>query len=198
MSNMSTSIQNYNPNQYVGFGIKQLSNEETIKYCLNRSNDTKFPVLNEPNPANLSFEFRMFTSGCYYIDQRTVKWSSYGTEVYPDSSFEYTHCTSQHLTEFVGGFIVVPSAINFDDVFANASFLENPTIYTTVIVIIVCYVGAGIWCFFMDKRDILKSDVHFLEDNNLNDNYYYELIVLTGNRKESGTTSNVILNNLNS
>ena len=38
-----------------------------------------------------------------------------------------------------------------------------------------------------------KLNITPLKDNNLNDNYYYELMVFTGNRPESGTQSKVCL-----
>lgn len=61
----------------------------------------------------------------------------------------------------------------------------------TVIGLSCFYIVVSIWCIFMDKRDSLKSKVHILADNNLDDDYFYEIIVFTGNRKKAGTTSNV-------
>ena len=43
----------------------------------------------------------------------------------------------------------------------------------------------------MDKRDLKKLNIIPLKDNSPNDDYFYELIVFTGDLNESGTKSKV-------
>ncbi len=57
-----------------------------------------------------------------------------------DTNENFTHCISTHLTEFAGGFITLPPAIDFAYVFAHASFDQNPTIYCTIIVTLGLFV----------------------------------------------------------
>lgn len=50
-----------------------------------------------------------------------------------------TTCACNHLTSFGSGFFVAPNAIDFSYVFANAGFLDNLTIYLTLIISLALY-----------------------------------------------------------
>ena len=80
--------------------------------------------------------------------------------------------------------MVMPNQINIQYVFANAALAKNYTIYLTLIVFIILYLFFAIWALLMDKRDIGKKKIIPLRDNIESDNYYYELIVFTGDCKE--------------
>ncbi len=134
---------------------------------------------------------RVYTSGCYYYDASSDKWSSSGLEIQYDSSLASTHCTSPHLTSFAGGLVVVPSQINFEYVWANASFAQNPIIYATIITVSCIYILFAVWARVMDKRDAKKMNIIPLKDNLKTNEYYYEVIVFTGTRPEAGTDSKV-------
>ena len=101
---------------------------------------------------------------------------------------------SHHLTSFAGGLVVMPNNINFQYVFANASFARNYTIYITIIFFAILYFIFALWAFVMDKKDIGKLNIIPLKDNNPIDNYYYELMVFTGSCNDAGTNSKVKLN----
>ena len=176
----------------VGLGIRELQNDELQKYCPN-SKPTSPPYLESKSKTLFTsdFNFFAFTSGCYYIDQSTGKWSSYGVEVVNDTSILYTHCKSTHLTTFAAGIDILPTSINFNYVFANASFTQNKTIYLTVLILFVMYIIFSIWGGWMDKQDLLKIGVTPLIDNEKNYDYFYEILVLTGNRIHAGTDSKV-------
>ncbi len=102
-----------------------------------------------------------------------------------------TECYSTHLTTFAGGFIVLPEPINWNYVFANNNFNKNKTIYLTVIIISIIYLLLIIYARYKDKKDLEKLGVTSLDDNHIEDKYSYEIIVLTGHRKDSGTKSKV-------
>lgn len=110
------------------------------------------------------------------------------------TDFEFTNCRSNHLTEFAGGFLVMPPAIDFNYVFANSSFDKNPTIYLTVIITSCVYIFLAIICLYFDRKDKEKAKIHILDDNSDDNNYFYEVIVCTGSRKNAGTNSNVFIN----
>jgi len=63
-------------------------------------------------------------------------------------------CT--HLTTFGGGWAVQPNKIDFDYVFANMDFMQNPTLYVTEMVIFVVYIATAIWARHKDKSDKAK------------------------------------------
>ncbi len=112
-------------------------------------------------------------------------------EIYEDSDLTQTHCSSNHLTAFAGGLVVLPQTINFQHVFAKTSFTKNPYIYVTVIVVTCVYILFALWAKYMDMRDSMRANIVLLKDNHPLDDYFYELIVFTGNRSESGTRSKV-------
>ena len=184
---------------FVGYGIRELTSSELNTYCIPSVNNTNKlslkspPLLANSDKINFTKDFLLlsYTSGCYYYESASGKWSSHGTEVVSDTNLYETHCLSTHLTSFAGGLVVLPSAINFEYVFANASFLQNPIIYSTVIVVTLLYVLFSVWAHLMDKRDLNKLNIIPLDDYLNNHNYFYEIIVFTGNRKDAATESKV-------
>jgi hypothetical protein len=175
---------------FVGFGLRELSQTETQLYCNDTQSDASFSLTQIQVNFTNDFMLRAYTSGCYYYDTITGKWSSHGMEIYSDTNLKRTHCSAQHLTSFAGGLIVLPPEINFQYVFANASFTRNPFIYTTVIVVACVYILLAVWSRHMDIRDLSKLNVFSLGATS-GGNYFYEVIVFTGNRSESGTQSKV-------
>ena len=124
---------------YVGLSLIELPIEQID--CANKSLNTIETLLNitqnltsHSNQTSFTDNFwlRIYLSGCYYTNETSYAWSSYGMEIMSDSNLTHTHCQSNHLTTFAGGFIVLPPAINFNYVWANASFVQNPVIYSTV------------------------------------------------------------------
>ncbi|CAF4148171.1 unnamed protein product, partial [Adineta steineri] len=114
------------------FGIRELYSTEMNNYCLNNSSiNTSLPITDEPFTFTSNYELRIYTSGCYYLDDNN-NWKSDGLIVGSLTNHYETECLSTHLTSFAGGFIVLPEPINWSYVFANAGFLKNKTIYLTV------------------------------------------------------------------
>ena len=184
----SKNVDNYQG--FVGLGLRELDNFEMTQYCFSLTKPAEPPYSN-----NLIFStdyyFLAYTSGCYFIDQSTGKWSSNGLEVINDTTLTYTHCKSDHLTTFASGYDILPVSINFKYVFANSTFDQNKTIYLTVLILFALYIIFSIWGRWMDKQDYLKIGVTPLIDNQSIDDYFYEMIVLTGNRSNAGTDSRV-------
>jgi hypothetical protein len=172
-ANMSKTI---NFTGFIGIGIKQLLTSEFTYYCINKSN---YSIENIDNQIPVQFtgniSVRVFLSGCYYVNKLTGLYSSYGMEVLSTSNTTYTQCISNHLTDFASGWIVLPNAINFDDVWSNASFTKNMTIYITVIVIGTIYFILLIWAQINDRNDMIKSEIKSFSSNQANDSYFYEL-----------------------
>ena len=69
--------------------------------------------------------------------------------------------------------------------------MKNKTIYLTVICVSVIYLILLFYARFYDKKDFEKLGVTVFPDNHEDDEYLYEIIVLTGQRRNAGTKSNV-------
>jgi hypothetical protein len=192
----------------VGVAVRELTSNEMTSYCPNNtriSNIATPPVITSPNSLNqlLNFtnckiitndlSFRVYLSGCYYMNTTTGLYSSSGTVIQPDTNLFSTHCLVYHCTEFAGGFIVLPATINFQQAFSsdNASIAKNPVLYATVFSIIGLYVVLALLCRFFDMRDRNRKGVTLLNGSRIKN--LYEIVVFTGNRRNAGTCSNVFM-----
>ncbi|CAF4158129.1 unnamed protein product, partial [Adineta steineri] len=172
------------------FGIRELNLTEINHYCLNSSSLNSLPITDEPFNFTSNYELRIYTSGCYYLDENN-NWKSDGLTVGPLTNLYETECLSTHLTSFAGGFIVLPAPINWSYVFANANFTKNKTVYLTVIFTSIIYIILMIYARFGDKKDFEKLGVTPLADNNKSNHYYYQILVFTSQRTNAGTDSKV-------
>ena len=179
--------------QSIIFGLRELNPIELINYCSNISINSP-PITDKRFNFTSNYELRIYTSGCYYLDANN-QWKSDGLLVGSLTNFEQTQCFSTHLTKFTGGFRVLPEPINWNYVFANADFMKNKTIYLTVIFVCIIYIILIIYARYKDRKDVQKLGVTPLPDNHKSDQYIYEIILFTGQRKDSGTKSKVILKN---
>ena len=178
---------------FVGYSLRELNQTEIYLFCNKKIVLKSLPLIYNRTNFTSDFMIRAYTSGCYYYDSNIGKWLADGMEIYEDTDLSKSHCSSNHLTLFASGLVLVPQEINFQHVFADASFTRNPCVYITVIIIICIYILFAIWAKYMDFLDSKKSNTVNLNDNNPLDDYAYELIVFTGNRSESGTRSKVNL-----
>jgi hypothetical protein len=178
---------------FVGYGIRELSQNEMNSYCLNESSLTTFPHIQSEVNFTSDFMIRSYSSGCYYFDANTGKWYSNGMDIYEDTSLEKTHCMSNHLTSFAGGLVILPSTINFQYVYAN-TMLNKSLLAILILIIITCiYILFALWSRYMDIQDVKKMNLVACKDNDPNHSYSYEVIVFSGTRDKSGTKSKVYL-----
>jgi polycystin 1L2 len=75
--------------------------------------------------------------------------------------------------------------------------MRNKTVYITLICVCVLYIFLVIYARYKDKKDVQKLGVTALPDNHKCDQYFYQIIVFTGHRKDAGTKSKVKLPNEN-
>ncbi len=188
--------QNTDHSSFYGYGIRELSLNEFADYCLGNKTASTPPVL--PNQYNTSkannYHIRNILGAASWIDRTTGLWSCDGTDVESDSNSTHMHITTTHFTEFAAGMVQLPPAIDFKNVWASAGdFLQNLTIYLTVITVSVLYIILAVFALWMDRRDAMKSRIHWLSDNFQFDSYFYEMIVFTGSRRGAATHSNVTL-----
>ena len=179
-------------NGFIGYGIRELNQNETNQYCSNKTIRLNFPIIQSQVKFTSDFMIRTYSSGCYYFDTNTGKWYSNGMDVLEDTNFNQTHCISNHLTSFAGGLMILPSTINIEYYFSGHS-MEKSFLSNFVILIITCiYILFALFSRYMDIQDEKRMNLVLLKDNNQNDTYFYEVIVYTGSQKESGTKSKVI------
>ncbi len=187
-ANMSHSVKFQG---FVGIGIKELSLSEFQFFCQTNPTNITLDNLDTQNKINFSFPIfsRLILSGCYYADPLTGLYSSFGMEVLETTNLSFTQCTTNHLTQFAAGFITLPNGIDFNYVFAHASFSDNVTIYATVITLSTLYILLFIWAFNMDKKDNQKTMINIMPENECDDVYFYEILFYTGSRLNAGTDS---------
>jgi hypothetical protein len=113
-------------------------------------------------------------------------------EILSSSTIENTYCQTNHLTEFTSRSNQVIPTLNFDYIWAHASFLQNLTIYLTAMIMTSIYIILMIITRQLDKNDEKKLGLCRLP-NYWHCNYLYEVIVYTGMRPESATDSNVCI-----
>jgi hypothetical protein len=207
---------------WIKFGQKPSTNNFDFKQeieILTRENDDSFYLIflnmnetqsfngyvgiliQELNATNFTSNFwlRIYSAGCYFLNEATNEWSSMGVEILRDTNRTHTHCLSSHLSAFAGGFIVLPSGIDFDYVWSGetASPLKNPTVYAVVCVLVLAYVLMGVLAWRMDGRDEKKLNIILLNGENgseeslMSNGYFYEIVVYTGNRLGAATDSKV-------
>ncbi|CAF1272127.1 unnamed protein product [Adineta ricciae] len=169
------------------FGLRELQPSENV--CSNFS-PTNPPIMDKRMNFTANYQLRIYASGCYYLDSNN-QWKSDGLVVGERTTLNATECYSTHLTTFTSAFCVLPDPINWNYVFSNAQFMKNKTIYLTIICVSVIYLILLIFARYKDKKDAEKLGVTVLPDNHKLDDYFYEIIVFTGQRKDAGTKSNV-------
>ncbi|UJR16214.1 hypothetical protein I4U23_003124 [Adineta vaga] len=172
------------------FGLRQLNATEQTNACSNSSSLQQPPITDQPFNFTANYQLRIFTSGCYYLDANN-NWQSNDVLVGSLTNHRQTQCLSTHLTTFAGGFLVLPAPINWNYVFANADFTRNKTIYITLICVTALYLLLLVYTRYKDKKDLEKLGVTPLPDNQQSDDYFYQILVFTGHRKHSGTSSKV-------
>ncbi|CAF3684254.1 unnamed protein product [Adineta steineri] len=175
--------------QSIIFGLRELNSTEFRDFCIN-SSIVNPPITDEKFNFTSNYELRIYTSGCYYLDENN-QWKSDGLLVGPLTNHYETQCFSTHLTTFASGFRILPESVNWNYVFANADFMKNKTIYLIIICVCVIYIILILFSRYKDKKDIEKLGVTPLPDNHKADEYFYQIIVFTGQRKYAGTKSKV-------
>ncbi|XP_064630503.1 uncharacterized protein LOC135489174 [Lineus longissimus] len=178
-------------------GLRELDSAEFETY---NDSDTKPDVSQErvedwrAKKGNLTSNVTVntYAQNCMYYDEKAKDWSGRGCMVNEKKSTRSkVSCTCNHLTSFAGGWVVVPNRLDFNYIFKNMDPLKNPTVYATLITIILLYLIGAVICRKEDKKDVERACVYPLVDNDPDDKYMYELMVASGMAKGAGTHSRV-------
>ena len=106
-------------------------------------------------------------------------------QVLPLSTWRNLYCGCNHLTSFGGGMVVPMNSVDLN----NSAFLNlssNPIVFATMVSIMCLYLALCVWARKKDKLDEVKAGTTALLDNDPRDQYLYELVVWTGQRKGAG------------
>ena len=95
------------------------------------------------------------------------------------------------MTSFGSGFFFTPNTIDFEFVFAAASFEDNLTIYLTIIIALLLWLLLSAYAFITDRKDKEKLRSLPLPDNRPQDKYLYEILTFTGHWDGSSCDSGV-------
>ncbi|KAA0184386.1 hypothetical protein HAZT_HAZT004000 [Hyalella azteca] len=147
-------------------------------------------LLNNAPPSNLTrkdldakfssnYQFKITIEGCYFYDEPSLQWSAAGLKVLRANA-THTICGTNHLSQFGSGFLPTVNEINFEFLIANMGFIDNTTLYATLIIILVLLTIAMIWGHYKDRKDIERRGVIPLPDNKPEDKYIYEVTFFTG------------------
>uniref|UniRef100_T1ISY4 PLAT domain-containing protein n=1 Tax=Strigamia maritima TaxID=126957 RepID=T1ISY4_STRMM len=160
-------------------GVVQLLSNVTQIFATNKTVDES--VVNSNFTTN--YTMNVFASGCHFYETGEKTWKPNGCTVVGLKK-GVTTCSCNHLTKFATSFSVPPNPINFEYVFSHAGFINNTTVYATIISTLVLFIfslfGLGI------KTELGALP---LPDNQPKDKYIYEVLVFTGTCKQAGTDS---------
>ncbi|XP_018023549.1 polycystic kidney disease protein 1-like 2 [Hyalella azteca] len=147
-------------------------------------------LLNNAHPSNFTrkdldpkfsshYNLKITVLGCYYYDEPSLAWSTVGLKVL-SANATHTICGTNHLSQFGSGFLPIVHEIDFDFIIANMGFVDNSTLYVTLILLFVLFIIAMIWGHYKDKKDVERRGVIPLPDNKPEDKYIYEVTFFTG------------------
>ncbi|XP_070582204.1 polycystin family receptor for egg jelly-like isoform X2 [Ptychodera flava] len=137
-----------------------------------------------------NFTMTLFSYGCRYWDEDLQSWSTDGCKVSELSNRKFSRCLCNHLTSFGSDFFVPPNTINFKQL-SLSDLEDNLSILITVLVLILIYIILLVWGRRADQGDFLRWGVLPLIDNRAEDEYLYQVTVITGVRSGAGTKSRI-------
>ncbi|XP_022787247.1 uncharacterized protein LOC111327355 [Stylophora pistillata] len=145
--------------------------------------------------VNVSYSLKISVLKCLYWDNNIQGWNHDGCRVGPETRSREIQCLCNHLTSFAAQVVVEPNFIEFEIALKGfVELTENHLVFSVVLSILGVYILLLIWARRRDIRNKKKAETIPLADNDLSDRYKYEILVLTGMKKEAGTTADVFCN----
>ncbi|KAL3309693.1 polycystic kidney disease 1-like 2, partial [Cichlidogyrus casuarinus] len=157
-----------NEKNTVYLGYRQIPDEEYFAY--RNGSQITVPYPNRDQVTTYT-EVRSFISSCVFYNETTHSWSRNGCNVSALTMANKIVCECNHLTSFSSDWINLPNTIDF-----NYAFLL-----------------LAIWARWKDKKDLQELGLTVLAENEIDDEYLYEIFVSTGKRGDAGTDSTVHL-----
>ena len=77
------------------FGLRELNSTEIIQFC--STSIVTPPLTDQRFHSTDNYELRLYTSSCFYFDEKSEEWKSDGLTVGPKSNHLQTQCFSTHI-----------------------------------------------------------------------------------------------------
>ncbi|XP_068717180.1 polycystin-1-like protein 2 [Montipora capricornis] len=157
-------------------------------------NITVIPVYNPKTDANYSMNVKQ--EECLFWDSVKEQWLSRGCKVGLNSTSTSLQCLCNHLTSFGGGVLVMPNKLDFDVVFTELTRIHetgNVAVLCTIIAALLVYFLVCIFARKADKKDCAQTGLPVHLNSSIEEGFQYELTIVTGVWKNSGTDANVAM-----
>ena len=153
----SPDIQSRSGPWYIGVAYLKIDENDNVtnyiqdmESCENSGMDSV--TLDDTFAGMPFYKIRLYTAGMYFFDTVAEEWDGVGIEMLNTSKL-VTSAQVNHLTSFATGFFPQPNHIDFEFIFAEASFQDNLTIFLLMIVSLLFYFIMMIWATCKDKKD---------------------------------------------
>ncbi|KAL1473863.1 hypothetical protein MTO96_038410 [Rhipicephalus appendiculatus] len=136
--------------------------------------------------------YRLWTALVACRSWRRPAWSGRGCAAVLDSSLETLHCRCSHLSWFSGAHWVAPNEISWRKV-SRGVRERHLLVSSCVLALWLLYGAVLLWARRADQRDEVYNTVTDLQQNLPTDQQPYIVTIITGFRRNAGTTSKVWL-----
>ncbi|KAH6932236.1 hypothetical protein HPB50_003760 [Hyalomma asiaticum] len=134
--------------------------------------------------------YRLWTALVACRSWRRPAWSGRGCAAVLDSSLETLHCRCSHLSWFSGAHWVAPNEISWRKV-SRGVRERHLLVSSCVLALWLLYGAVLLWARRADQRDEVYNTVTDLQQNLPTDQQPYIVTIITGFRRNAGTTSKV-------
>ncbi|XP_066292476.1 polycystin-1-like isoform X2 [Branchiostoma lanceolatum] len=149
-------------------------------------------ITNNYQKQGVQVSVGLYCSSCLYYNPSTEQWDDVGLTVSDESTATVSVCYTSHLTSFGAVVLLPPNAITLEDFPTLEDIAQNPVALITCMCWLAVFLVAGFVVRKLDLRDIRKVAVVPLCGRD--GPYKYEISVMTGMTRGSGTTAHVGLN----
>ncbi|XP_078691028.1 polycystin-1-like isoform X3 [Branchiostoma floridae x Branchiostoma belcheri] len=154
--------------------------------------EVNLTVTNNYQKQGVKLSVGLYCSSCLYYNQDTEQWDDAGVTASSESTATVSVCYTSHLTSFGAVVLLPPNAITLEDFPTLEDIAQNPVALITCMSWLLVFLVAGFVVRKLDLRDIRKVAVVPLCGRD--GPYKYEISVMTGMTRGSGTTAHVGLN----
>ncbi|XP_035695282.1 LOW QUALITY PROTEIN: polycystin-1-like [Branchiostoma floridae] len=149
-------------------------------------------ITNNYQKQDVQVSVGLYCSSCLYYNQDTGEWDDAGLTASAESTATVSVCYTSHLTSFGAVVLLPPNAITLEDFPTLEDIAQNPVALITCMCWLAVFLVAGFVVRKLDLRDIRKVAVVPLCGRD--GPYKYEISVMTGMTRNSGTTAHVGVN----
>ncbi|XP_067134353.1 polycystin family receptor for egg jelly-like [Centruroides vittatus] len=140
--------------------------------------------------VSIEYNLDIFFTRCFSYN---ASWTDNGCHVGNNSTDLTLHCLCSHLSVFSGSYFVAPNTVDVTQtVVLLGTVTENSVVLICLIIIWTIYLVFLFWASRVDRKNA-KNRIKIISSNHPESMYYYAILISTGIRKNSGTTSKVYI-----